>query len=282
MTQAKLVLVSIASIDPNPMRRLKKYPYNEARVDNLQDSIASVGFFEGVHARKAGSRYQLAFGHHRTEACRRNGIKKIPLLVKQYTNREMLKLLSRENDDVGEGRMEVFLEVWDGAVIEYAKELKEVSAAERTGFLARELGGGWVAAQSVRADTDRPSARAQACAKIEHHGLDHKAFVGVASRTSRDMINRAESLEKKVDRAEERGDIAPATADKLRDTTWNTMADVVAQDADPASNPGRKLGYRAAIAEFDEATEKIAEKVKPFAPELRESMQEDLDEWKPQ
>jgi ParB-like chromosome segregation protein Spo0J len=166
MTQAKLTLVSIDKIDPNPMRRLKKYPYNEARVENLQDSIASVGFFEGVHARKKGNRYQLAFGHHRTEACRRLGIKKILLLVKQYTDREMLKLLSRENDDVGEGRMEVFLEVWEGSVDEYAKELKGVSDAERTGFIARELGGGWLQSNIGARATKGPAARAQACAKI--------------------------------------------------------------------------------------------------------------------
>ena len=187
---------------------------------------------------------------------------KIPLLVKQYSDEEMLKLLSRENDDVGEGRMEVFQEVWDGACAFYAEDLKEVSDAARTMWIAEKLGGGWVTPKSVSADTLRASARAQACAKIERHGLDHRVFVGVSSRTARDMINRAEALEKKVDRAEERGDITTAKADKLRDKTWDTMAEVVAQDADQDLNPGKKLGYREAVAEFDERVENVREAAK--------------------
>jgi hypothetical protein len=77
------------------------------------------------------------------------------------------------------------------------------------------------------------------------------------------MINRAETLEKKIDKAEERGDITVGKADKFRDTAWDTMAEIIQQDADQDRHPGRKIGRREALPEYDEATEKIAEKVKP-------------------
>lgn len=252
MSEAKLVMVSINSIDPNPMRRLKRYPYNQDRLANLMDSIEDVGFFEGVHARKVGSRYQLAFGHHRIEACRRHGLKKVPLLVGDYADEDMLKMLSRENDDVGEGRMEVFQEVWEAAMLFYADELKTVSETEKTGYLARKLGGGWTASDKFARGGEKASQRAKACAKVIGLGLDPKQFTGVSARTANEVVTKAQSLEKKATKAVDQNLWTQAKADKAVDGIWHDVAELVQVEADPQHNPGRKLGYRAVKAELDE------------------------------
>jgi len=256
MSEAKLVMVSISSIDPNPMRKLKRYPYNKLRLANLEDSIGDVGFFEGVHARKVGNRYQLAFGHHRIEACRRHGLKKVPLLVGDYSDEEMLKMLSRENDDVGEGRMEVFQEVWEAARLFYADALAGVRANEQDAYVAKQLGGGWTIGRNTpRGVVGEMSQRAKACAKVIGLGLDPKQFTGVSARTANEVVTLAQSLEKKVDKAEDRGGLTEKKAEALRGEIWADVADVVQIDADPQHNPGRKLGYRAAKAELNERWE---------------------------
>jgi hypothetical protein len=286
MSEAKLVMVSISSIDANPMRKLKRYPYNKLRLANLEDSIGDVGFFEGVHARKVGNRYQLAFGHHRIEACRKQGLKKVPLLVGSYSDEEMLKMLSRENDDVGEGRMEVFQEVWEAAMLFYKAELAKAPETKQTAFLAKRLGGGWEQSAGKSEPRDslfKPSQRAKACAKVIGLGLDPKQFTGVSARTANEVVTKAQSLEKKVDGAEDRGDLSEKKAEGLRGKIWADVEEIVQIDADPLHNPGRKLGYRAAKAELTERWKDKIPEAKPrprpavFGPTCRKLAKQALD-----
>jgi len=112
---AQIELVDISTIDPNPLRRLAVYPYNQAKLEALQRSIEGVGLWEGVIGRRVGNRIQLAFGHHRTEAARRTGLTSISMIIRDLSDEEMLMFLGRENLEDYNADFLVMLETWEAA-----------------------------------------------------------------------------------------------------------------------------------------------------------------------
>jgi hypothetical protein len=108
--------VSVALIDPNPHRDLGNYPWMPRKIAQLQRSINDVGFWAGVIARPKGKRYELAFGHHRIEAARRNKLTEVPLILDDITDRQMLQYMGRENGEDYSADMIVMLNTWEGAL----------------------------------------------------------------------------------------------------------------------------------------------------------------------
>ena len=86
-----------SKIDYNPYRDTTRYPIGEEATQRLVDSFDGLGNFGTLPARKVGGRYQIAAGHHRLEALRIKGIKKIPLLVSEYTDDQMVEVMTVEN-----------------------------------------------------------------------------------------------------------------------------------------------------------------------------------------
>lgn len=84
-------------IRPNPFRNFDLHPYDEAQIERLQASIDKLGFWDGVVARPYHDTYQLAFGHHRTEAARRNGAATVPITVADLSDADMALQLAVEN-----------------------------------------------------------------------------------------------------------------------------------------------------------------------------------------
>jgi len=70
---------------------------DEAVVEDLAKSIGEVGLLQPVVVRSLGDGYELVFGLHRLEACKRLGWKTIPTLVKQVSEEEALLLNIVEN-----------------------------------------------------------------------------------------------------------------------------------------------------------------------------------------
>jgi ParB-like nuclease domain len=89
MAHATLSYVSLSSIEPNPFRDLKTYPYDKRKLEALERSIEHVGLWEGLIGRRAGHGYQLAFGHHRLEAARSRKLTTVPLIVRDLTDEEI-------------------------------------------------------------------------------------------------------------------------------------------------------------------------------------------------
>lgn len=118
MQTSELVYVKLSAIDPNPMRQLKRYPFDKAKIDSLRQSIKDVGLWEGVIARKVGTRYQQAFGHHRIEAARKElgEDHKVPIIVRNLDDKEMLQFMGRENLEDYNANFMVMLETWEAAV----------------------------------------------------------------------------------------------------------------------------------------------------------------------
>jgi ParB-like nuclease family protein len=114
---SEIVNVKVTSIEANPMRRLAEYPYSETKIEALRASIRDVGLWEGVIARKVGHRYQIAFGHHRIEAQRREKGEdsRVPLIVRDLSDKEMLGFMGRENLEDYNADFLCMLESWEAA-----------------------------------------------------------------------------------------------------------------------------------------------------------------------
>jgi len=152
----EIVQASIDNVDHNPFRLLQKYPFVERKVEALMRSIDDVGLWEGVIARKAGRGYQIAFGHHRIEAARRNNMKRVPLIVRDLTDEQMLQFMGRENGEDYNADFIIMLETWESAAKFLATSREKIQRLD----VARILG--WTRAE--KRGTDQLSDTAVACA----------------------------------------------------------------------------------------------------------------------
>ena len=109
-------IVQIEEIHANPHRYISEYPWNDKKLLALQYSILDVGLWEGIIARRVSNGYQMAFGHHRIEAAKRVGIKEVPLIIRDLSDKEMLQFMGRENGEDYATDYLVMLNAWEGAV----------------------------------------------------------------------------------------------------------------------------------------------------------------------
>ena len=93
--------IKINQLEPNPYRDMNNYPINKDKVKTLVDSIQQTGFWDNILARKKGSKYQIAYGHHRLAAIREvlEPNDEVDIPVKELTDALMLKIMANENMD---------------------------------------------------------------------------------------------------------------------------------------------------------------------------------------
>jgi len=72
-------------------------PLSEENVSELMRSIQNMGILQPVVVRRTDDGYQVVFGSHRIEACRRLDMKKIPAIVKDFTDEEAFLARVTEN-----------------------------------------------------------------------------------------------------------------------------------------------------------------------------------------
>ena len=94
-----MVKVSISQLRHNPFRELEDFPLDREKIDKLKESITATGFWGTIVARKKGSAYEIAFGHHRKaslEELQTEGIigrtEKVDIIVRELTNEEIIQL----------------------------------------------------------------------------------------------------------------------------------------------------------------------------------------------
>lgn len=95
--------IKIKDIQPNPYRYINKgYPIDKAKVEKLRSSIARTGFWDNLVARQINGETQIAYGHHRIEACRQELGKdfEIDVIIKDLDDADMLKIMAAENDNL--------------------------------------------------------------------------------------------------------------------------------------------------------------------------------------
>ncbi len=87
--------VDIELIDPNPFQPRKEW--KEEEIVSLARSIISNGILQPLVIRRAGRRYELIAGERRLRAAHEAGIKKVPVVVRDANDQQMLALALVEN-----------------------------------------------------------------------------------------------------------------------------------------------------------------------------------------
>lgn len=88
--------VSVDAIGPNPFQPRTRF--DDGALKELADSIRATGVLQPVLLRRHGATdYELVAGERRLRAAQLAGLKKIPAIVKEYDDRQMMELALIEN-----------------------------------------------------------------------------------------------------------------------------------------------------------------------------------------
>lgn len=90
-----VVQVDINKIEPNKDQPRKQF--DEKSLDELADSIKQHGMIQPIVVVKKGNYYEIIAGERRWRAARKAGMKKVPVLVKDYEEKDILKIALIEN-----------------------------------------------------------------------------------------------------------------------------------------------------------------------------------------
>lgn len=110
---AQVLEVDVQDIDNNPGQPRKSF--EKEKLEELAESILSVGILQPLLVKQKGGRYQIVAGERRFRAARLAGLKTVPVIVRDYTKKEQLEAALIEN-----------LQRQDLNPIEEAQALKEL------------------------------------------------------------------------------------------------------------------------------------------------------------
>lgn len=98
MTIAK---IRLGDVRHNPFRRFEEFPLIEKKVVALQNSIRETGFWDNVLGRVVDNGVEIAYGHHRIEAARREygDDHEIGVTIRELSDIEMLRVMGLENSE---------------------------------------------------------------------------------------------------------------------------------------------------------------------------------------
>ncbi len=84
------VTVRLTKIEPN--RTQPRKMFDEDALKELADSIKQYGLIEPILVQNRGDRYEIIAGERRWRAARLAGLKEIPVIVRDYSDREIVEL----------------------------------------------------------------------------------------------------------------------------------------------------------------------------------------------
>jgi ParB family chromosome partitioning protein len=87
--------IDIERIDPNPFQ--PRQHMGEEKLRELSESLSNQGFMQPLLVRRIAGRYQLIAGERRWRAARLAGLKKVPVVVRQVEESQLLELALIEN-----------------------------------------------------------------------------------------------------------------------------------------------------------------------------------------
>jgi ParB family chromosome partitioning protein len=91
-SQAEIPLDEI-QVNPNQPRK----HFDEESLDELSDSIRQNGLIQPILVRRRGDHYEIVAGERRYQASKRAGLVTVPVVVKDVSNEDMLKIALIEN-----------------------------------------------------------------------------------------------------------------------------------------------------------------------------------------
>jgi ParB family transcriptional regulator, chromosome partitioning protein len=90
-----LLTLPIEAVERNPEQPRKRF--EEAKLEELAASIREHGVVEPILVRKAGGKYRILAGERRWRAAQRAGLKEVPAILREATDREAFELALVEN-----------------------------------------------------------------------------------------------------------------------------------------------------------------------------------------
>ena len=85
----------VEAVERNPEQPRKRF--DEAKLEELAASIRQHGIVEPILVRREGGRYRILAGERRWRAAQRAGLKEVPALVREASDREAFELALVEN-----------------------------------------------------------------------------------------------------------------------------------------------------------------------------------------
>ena len=80
------LMMDINKIEPN--RKQPRQKFNDDTLNELADSIKQMGVIQPLIIRKKGKMYEIIAGERRWRASKIAGIKQVPVIIKDYTEKE--------------------------------------------------------------------------------------------------------------------------------------------------------------------------------------------------
>jgi len=90
-----LVSIDIEQIKPNPMQ--PRINFEPDKLKDLVESIRNRGVIQPIVVRRSGDEYELVAGERRWRAAQQAGLHRIPAIVQDASDREMIELALIEN-----------------------------------------------------------------------------------------------------------------------------------------------------------------------------------------
>ena len=90
-----LLSLPVEAVERNPEQPRKRF--DEAKLEELAASIRQHGVVEPILVRREGGRYRILAGERRWRAAQRAGLREVPALVREATDREAFEIALVEN-----------------------------------------------------------------------------------------------------------------------------------------------------------------------------------------
>lgn len=91
----EIVELNLSDLRPNPYQPRKKF--DEEALNELADSIKEHGVFQPIIVKKSIKGYEIVAGERRYRASKKLGLEKIPAIIKDFTDDEMMQISLLEN-----------------------------------------------------------------------------------------------------------------------------------------------------------------------------------------
>ena len=119
--------IKINLIEPNKSQPRKQV--DEEALQELSDSIKKYGVLEPLIVTKKGDYYEIIAGERRWRAARMAGIKEVPVVIRDYTDKEIMEISLIENIQREDLNAIEEAEAYESLISEY--NLKQEEVAER-------------------------------------------------------------------------------------------------------------------------------------------------------
>ena len=91
----QVLTLSIHDVEPN--RNQPRKQFDEDAIEELADSIKQYGVIQPLIVQKKDKYYEIIAGERRWRACKKAGLKEVPVIIKNYDEKETLKISLIEN-----------------------------------------------------------------------------------------------------------------------------------------------------------------------------------------